>query len=59
MIWWKIWICIKCRYMDVLCKKLDGQGRYCDKKELYDFYIVDIKVTNMNLEKDFVLVDIL
>jgi len=33
--------------------------RNCDKKELYDFYIVDITVTNMNLEEGFILADLL
>jgi len=32
--------------------------RNCDRKELYYFFIVDIKVTKMNLEQNFVLINI-
>jgi len=43
----------------MLCKKLDGQGKELRQKRIILFFIVDIKVTKMNVEQDFVLVDIL
>jgi hypothetical protein len=36
-----------------------ARKRNCDKTRTIQFYIVDIKVTNINLETYFILVDIL
>jgi hypothetical protein len=41
-----------------MCCAVAGE-RNCGRKELYYFFIVDIKVTKMNLEQNFVLVNIL
>ena len=54
----KKWIHIKQIYLCAV-QEIRWPGKGTVIKKNYIFFIVDIKVTKMNLEQDFVLVDIL